>query len=56
MENLGWLFIGWYERFITEGIFENFFSNEGMLEVESLPENLDDVDLRKDNLTLPSEY
>ena len=41
---------------MTEGIFVNFLSNEGMLEHDSLSENLDDVDLLNDNLTLPSEY
>ena len=41
---------------MTEGIFENVLSNEGILEHESLSENLDDVDLLKDSLTLPSEY
>ena len=54
MENLG--FIGWKGRFIIEGIFVNFLSNEGILEHDSLSENLDEVDLLKDNLTLPSEY
>ena len=39
-----------------EEIFENFLSNEGILEHDYLSENLDDVDLLKDNLTLPSEY
>ena len=52
MENLGW---PWKGRFITEGIFENFLSNEGILETESLSKNLIEVDLLKDNLTLPSE-
>ena len=41
---------------MTEGIFVNFLSNEGMLEHDSLSENLDEVDLLNDNLTLPSEY
>ena len=42
------------EKFQQRYIY--FLSNEGMLEHESLSESLDDVDLRKDNLTLPSEY
>ena len=53
VENLGWL---WKGRFITDGIFVNFLSNEGMLEQESLSENLVEVDLLKDSFTLPYEY
>ena len=56
MENLGGLFTGWKGRFIMEGIFENFLSNEEILEHESLSENLDNVDLLKDSLTFSSEY
>ena len=41
---------------MTEGTFVNFLSNEGMLELDSLSENLDETVLLKDNLTLPSEY